>query len=75
MAAHLDTAEHLDEVYRKAKNHLFHAHGAVRAARRMVGQDGNLGHLRKQLRKDTAALRVEVDQLLVMLRERETTPD
>jgi len=43
----------------------------VHAARQAVSQSDRLGHRRKELQQVTASLRTEVDQLLVMLRDRE----
>ena len=58
-------------LYHKAKASIVRAHDGVYAARLAVSQSDSLGGRRKELRQATASLRVEVDQLLVMLRDRE----
>lgn len=58
-------------LYHKAKANIVRAHDGVNAARQAVSQSANLGYRRKELQQATASLRIEVDQLLVMLRERE----
>ncbi len=68
-------SDDLLDICRKAKTHLFRAHDGVSAATQEVRQSGNLGHLRKELRKEAAALRIQVDQLLVMLRDRQEPRD
>src|SRR5262249_20372656 len=57
--------------YHKARANIVRAHDGVNAARQAVSQSDSLGGRRKELRQATASLRVEVDQLLVMLRDRE----
>jgi hypothetical protein len=58
-------------LYYKAKANIVRAHDGVNAARQAVSQSDRLGYRRKELQQATASLRIEVDQLLVMLRERE----
>jgi hypothetical protein len=57
--------------YRTARANIVRAHDGVNAARQAVSQSDRLGHRRKELQQAAASLRVEVDQLLVMLRDRE----
>jgi hypothetical protein len=68
-------SDDLLDVRRKVKKHLFRAHDGVNAATQEVRQSGNLGHVRKEIRKEAATLRVEVDQLLVILRDRDEPRD
>ena len=58
-------------LYHKARASIVRAHDGVYAARLAVSQSDSLGHRRKELQQAAASLRVEVDQLLVMLRDRE----
>ena len=58
-------------LYHKAKASIVRAHDGVHAARQAVSQTDSLGHRRKELQQAAASLRVEVDQLLVMLRDRQ----
>jgi hypothetical protein len=57
--------------YHRARANIVRAHAGVNAARRAVSQSDRLGHRRKELQEAAASLRIEVDQLLVMLRDRE----
>ena len=58
-------------LYHKARANIVRAHDGVNAARQAVSQSDSLGHRRKELQQAAASLRVQVDQLLVMLRDRE----
>ena len=58
-------------LYHKARANIVRAHDGVNAAQRAISQSDNLGYRRKELQQATASLRIEVDQLLVMLRDRE----
>ena len=58
-------------LYHKARANIVRAHDGVTAARQAVSQSDSLGSRRKELQQATASLRVEVDQLLVILRDRE----
>ena len=64
-------SDDLFSLYHKAKANIVRAHDSVNAARQAVSQSDRLGYRRKELQQATASLRIEVDQLLVMLRERE----
>lgn len=64
-------SDDLFDLYHKVRANIVRAHDGVNAARRAVSQSDSLGHRRKELQQATASLRIEVDQLLVMLRDRE----
>jgi len=64
-------SDDLLDLYHKAKVNIVRAHDGVYAARQAVSQSDSLGHRRKELQQAAASLRVQVDQLLVMLRDRE----
>jgi len=64
-------SDDLPGLYHKAKANILRAHDGVNAARQAVSQSDSLGYRRKELQQATASLRIEVDQLLVMLRDRE----
>lgn len=58
-------------LYRRARTNIARAHNGVNAARQAVSQSDSFGYRRKELQQATASLRIEVDQLLVLLRDRE----
>ena len=64
-------SDDLPGLYYRAKANIVRAHDGVHAARQAVSQSDSLGYRRKELQQATASLRIEVDQLLVMLRDRE----
>ena len=58
-------------LYHRARANIVRTHDGVNAARQAVSQSDSLGYRRKELQQATASLRIDVDQLLVMLRDRE----
>jgi hypothetical protein len=63
-------SDDLPDLYHKARANILRAHDGVNAARQAISQSDSLGYRRKELQQATASLRTEVDQLLVMLRDR-----
>ena len=62
-------SDDLLDLYYQAMENIVRAHDGVNAARQAVSQSDSLGYRRKDLQQATASLRIEVDQLLVMLRD------
>ena len=64
-------SDDLLDLYYQAMENIVRAHDDVNAARQAVSQSDSLSYRRTELQQATASLRIEVDRLLVMLRDRE----